>query len=677
MICMLCGLVACKNKKPDGSLTRALEVSGKNRKQLELVLAYYSAPADSLKLKAAEFLIQNMPEHYSRKYDRSSGVFAALDTASYFQNEFSNDTKIKIVDSLMQVYNAMNAEDSMARDSSLMNDINIIDAGYLIGNIETAFRALQKAPWCKQVTFQDFCDYILPYRVRNEQVQSWRPVFYQKYHNQATKSGATHLKDVFKEMKWNTETETSLSAIFNEHYPHEQTLADISKGKIGACETVCFYAVSAMRSAGLPVALDYIPHWGNTNSSNHHISHLIDRSTAPTLLSNDNNNIYLNTWGIVDFSSDFNGNHHVFTTADMPKGLYVQHIKTIPKVYRYMYSTNEDLRHINQTVPDQYIAPFFRGLNLKDVTEDYIKTGSVHLNVKPSFSKYQVAYLCTFDVNGWQAIALNKIKNNTVVFKKVGFNVMYLPSVYDRGKFIPIDKPFWVDSLNDIRSFETTGHTLKSVKIERKFPLFSYTAYHTEALHGGRFEASDIKDFSKSELLYEIKNYPFYMNEVSVQPTKPYRYLRYVAPAQNLEPDNIAEIQFISDASDLKGDFIGSAGSHDHGIETAFDHKIDTYYQNTSGNGGWLGIDLGEKLNKRVTKIKFCPTNDTNCIIPDNQYELFYWKDKWISLGSKKTTSFELTYKNVPDNSLYWIKCKTGGREERIFTIDGGKQIWW
>jgi hypothetical protein len=44
----------------------ALQLAGENRQELEKVLGHYSQnPADSLKLKAAIFLIENMPGHYS------------------------------------------------------------------------------------------------------------------------------------------------------------------------------------------------------------------------------------------------------------------------------------------------------------------------------------------------------------------------------------------------------------------------------------------------------------------------------------------------------------------------------------------------------------------------------------------------------------------------------------
>lgn len=46
-------------------LEEALVLSGENRCELEKVLKHYSACDDSLKLKAAEFLIENMPGHYT------------------------------------------------------------------------------------------------------------------------------------------------------------------------------------------------------------------------------------------------------------------------------------------------------------------------------------------------------------------------------------------------------------------------------------------------------------------------------------------------------------------------------------------------------------------------------------------------------------------------------------
>jgi hypothetical protein len=56
-------LFAC-NRRPS-HLEQALALAGENRAELEKVLAYYSdGPADTLKYRAACFLIENMTGHH-------------------------------------------------------------------------------------------------------------------------------------------------------------------------------------------------------------------------------------------------------------------------------------------------------------------------------------------------------------------------------------------------------------------------------------------------------------------------------------------------------------------------------------------------------------------------------------------------------------------------------------
>jgi hypothetical protein len=63
--CLLLLLFSCKEKQTD-SLMQALTLAGENRPELEKVLAHYREnPSDSLKYRAAVFLIENMQGHYS------------------------------------------------------------------------------------------------------------------------------------------------------------------------------------------------------------------------------------------------------------------------------------------------------------------------------------------------------------------------------------------------------------------------------------------------------------------------------------------------------------------------------------------------------------------------------------------------------------------------------------
>lgn len=55
--------MCCTCRYGNTAVEEALMLAGKNRGELEAVLEYYRE--DSLKTKAAEFLIGNMPGHYS------------------------------------------------------------------------------------------------------------------------------------------------------------------------------------------------------------------------------------------------------------------------------------------------------------------------------------------------------------------------------------------------------------------------------------------------------------------------------------------------------------------------------------------------------------------------------------------------------------------------------------
>mgnify|MGYP000281716549 CR=1 FL=1 len=67
IFCIVSVFVSCKDK---ALIDVALESAGSNRTELEKVLAHYSErPEDSLKLKAAIFLIENMPYHYTMESD--------------------------------------------------------------------------------------------------------------------------------------------------------------------------------------------------------------------------------------------------------------------------------------------------------------------------------------------------------------------------------------------------------------------------------------------------------------------------------------------------------------------------------------------------------------------------------------------------------------------------------
>lgn len=127
--------------------------------------------------------------------------------------------------------------------------------------------------------------------------------------------------------------------------------------------------------------------------------------------------------------------------------------------------------------------------------------------------------------------------------------------------------------------------------------------------------------------------------------------------------NNHGRLKKVEDVDFLKGILEGQKGN-------AFDGDYSNYLV-----GGGVKLDFGTA--KTIAKIRFTPVNDSNYIIPGYEYELFYWDNRWVSSGKKTAKADFLNYSNIPSGTIYWLKCYSGGKEERIFTYEKGRQNWW
>ena len=78
-----------------------------------------------------------------------------------------------------------------------------------------------------------------------------------------------------------------------------------------------------------------------------------------------------------------------------------------------------------------------------------------------------------------------------------------------------------------------------------------------------------------------------------------------------------------------------------------------------------------------VTHVGICPRNDKNGIYAGMEYELLYWDYDWKSLGKKIARGDSIVFDGIPRNAVLWLRNRDEGKEERIFTLENGKQIWW
>ena len=155
------------------SLEVALQSAEDNEGELHKVIRHYQKyPADSLKYKAACFLIENIPFYFYSEGEQLENY------KSYYAwlKKSRGQTAKQVADSVKKVYGPLGEPEKK-------HDIREVDSAYLCNNIEWAFKVWREQPWGKNVSFETFCEYILPYRIEDETLEYWREMYYEKYNS--------------------------------------------------------------------------------------------------------------------------------------------------------------------------------------------------------------------------------------------------------------------------------------------------------------------------------------------------------------------------------------------------------------------------------------------------------------------------------------------------------------
>jgi hypothetical protein len=116
-----------------------------------------------------------------------------------------------------------------------------------------------------------------------------------------------------------------------------------------------------------------------------------------------------------------------------------------------------------------------------------------------------------------------------------------------------------------------------------------------QAMVGGKFTGSNVSPFEGYVTFAEIKEKPAkgQWGELKFANTKPYRWVRYEAPAGS--HGNIAELEFYAGDNKIKAGGFGSPGFLRPGIhwKGAFDGKPETWFNSNNADGQFVGLDLG------------------------------------------------------------------------------------
>lgn len=633
----------------------ALIQSGSNRMELDKVLTRYRKNQnDSLKYRAACFLIENMPyyTYYEGELlDNYLTFYNALMEAHCNKHPFDG-----IADSIVKRFGEYSI-DKLIRKHDLLE----IDSAYLCQNIDWAFKVRDEQPWSKNVSFEDFCEYILPYRIDNEKLACWRERYYKKYNplldslrNSKSSEKENPIQAVYCLMKKIAKDEdVRFTSSSPAELPHIGP--DLVELKMGTCREFTDFVVYVCRTLGIPVAIDFMPIRANENVG-HFWASFLDKDGE----------LYYQ-----DFPQE------VMLVHD---GGIQEHPKV--KVYRRTYSKNRKIEDAMQQL-DKEVPPFFRQPHFVDVTSFYSRNCMPKLLISEKMvssekERGNIAYLCVSQRSKWMPVAWTSFERNNLVFSDIQPDAVMCVADLEGERLIYRTDPFEVDTTGQVH-FYSIRDSLEDVVLYAKYNIgYDDEKLMRDRMVGGVFEGSNDAGFKQKDTLHIIKECPGRLKtRITVHSQQKYRYLRYFGP-QNAHC-NVAEVTFYdSQGNLLSGKIMGTpgcfAGDGSHEYQNVFDGKTWTSFDYKEGTGGWAGLDLGE--SKSLSEIVYTPRNRDNYIRPGDLYELFYFQKGWKSLGAKMADSDSLLYERVPKGAILLLANYSRGSQERIFIYDRGMQVW-
>lgn len=617
-----------ENKK---ELEFALRLAGENRSQLEVVLDYYRH--EPQKCAAACFLIENMPRYFSYTGEPIERTKRAL--------LFMKQDNDNMLDKLIHAANRFSYS-----DLDRVYDLEVITADYLIKHIDRMFKHWQERPWNKNLSFDEFCEYLLPYRIGFEPLEDWHEAYENKY------------GPVLDSLYFGTDVIEAASQLNmyigkTEKIVFNSELTYLNPGplfyldcKTGSCIDHKNSSIYILRSVGIPAMGDF---YRNSPSGA----------------------IGMHTWAVV---RDTTGKDVSFRSPGLKveRGLEVEHTKG--KVYREYYGKQ---KLSPELINDPDVPAFFRLPYIKDVTDNY--TGINRMEVEVPEKHNENVYLGVHTSWRTTPIAVAKARKGKAVFENVEEGVVYQLFSAKGGTLYPAGYPVLYE-LDSIHNFVPDTNRLQTVTLYRKYFMADWLYTFMNYMIGGRLEGAMDKNFTRKTFSYQVQDS---VKNIIVKSFNPdtllqTRFVRFMSSLDSWV--NLAEVSFYTSQGQIPSGRISLSGGpslnvyKNGALQNITDGDPLTYYSSAYVAASAV-FDLGSPVS--LSRIDIMPRTDDNFIRIGDLYELHYHAgvQGWKSLGKQQADQLFLQY-NVPSNALLWLQNHTRGKEEQVFFMKEGEQVF-
>ncbi len=604
-------LAACGR---NNRLEQALEFAGENRPELEKVLEHYRD--SGLKYRAACYLIERLPGCYTYNDSRID----SLKQLKWFTTQYDKLWS----DSVEQAWQGFDY-----RMTEKVYDIDVITADYLIENIDVAFAVWEKAPWSRYYSFDDFCRYVLPYRIGDEPLESWRSTYLRRYAAMVDSiySGSDVVKKVqaVRTLFFPENESFGWNERFNLPHLGAHFLMD---HRVGVCRESCDFTIYLLRSLGIPADKDF-----------YRISPYTTGTHSWTVLK-DTTGLTVPFW-LVETDVKRGG------SDGRPKG----------KVFRQSYWGA-----------------------VEDVTAEYFGKNRAEVDVCCPEGVKEVS-ICIFSKGTYTPIAYAEATDGKAVFDDLEPGIRFQPMYSRQGVLHPAGYTFSIDTTGVVHYYKPDTLHRRTAILYRKYP-WHWPLRRNLAYTNGLLVEGDVSPqfHNPVPLTHVADTIKAAYRWVVPESSSPVRYVRLTAPGGHYM--DIAEITFL----DSQGEKVKAAKhgtppdlNRDNNVTKMLDGDILTYYHAPTKEKESVILELERRCV--IGKIGLSPRNDDNFIRPGDTYELFYQDgaEGWKSLGRQTAEADSLVYDNIPTGALLWLRDLTRGREEQTFILreDGTQYFYW
>ncbi len=141
-----------------------------------------------------------------------------------------------------------------------LSDLADYDGSFFLANINVALKARDESPWGSRIPDDIFLHYVLPCRVNNENLDSFRIVFHDEIMNRVRNMNI--INAALEINHWCSEKVNYQPSDIRTSAPMATILS--ARGRCGEEST---FTVAALRTAGIPARQVYTPRWAHTDDN--------------------------------------------------------------------------------------------------------------------------------------------------------------------------------------------------------------------------------------------------------------------------------------------------------------------------------------------------------------------------------------------------------------------------